>query len=768
MSIDSIRLENAERSVGLENPSLAVGLSGIADWSDTIVFMDLMKMSRGWFDDVDGVYHWFDDLKAMGHFENALDENGWPTYIPEHIEEFTTIWDWTKNGDFAEDIATQRAGTYVLRYEGEGQIDVYGGAHINVVSQQDGEIVFENTTGETFLLSISSTDPNETGDYIKDVSIVNQELIDLYDAGAVFHPDYIAAYADMRELRYMDMMGTNHSDEAALTDRPMINDLTYMDGIPVEMIVALANETGTDVWINIPHLATDEYVEFIANYLQENLDPNLKVTVEYSNETWNSLFEQSNAMYALGQDAFDASDAFSYLETSMSYYGMRAAEVMQIFTEAFDGNDAPQLVRVIGGLTGGEWVTEQALEAPVWQQSDPDGYEPPANFFDAIAVTTYFGGDIVTSPALLQTIADAIKDTDLDANQVLADMLRDPDVASSLPNLESALAAHATLAVEHGLNLVSYEGGQHVHHLAGTAGGSLTIDTFLRDFVRSEEMGALYEDLIAIWDTHGDGPLMNFGWVGAPSIYGSWAAKATYDDTNPRAEVLDNYNETNVVDWEAREGTHFQQGVTLFGDASDEVLTGTIQEDYLLGGDGNDLLVGGRGNDGLNGGAGEDEVLFNGAREDYSVMQEGNGYRIQGLDGSDFIINVEWLTFESGEQFELASMALDNTPITPTSQYKILDDEQIEETLIDDSDEIEQINEDSLEILDTETLQITDILQDITPDTTLSTELMLTKVQSEGPVETKPEIDISSDVGLYVDFTGLGTQLDTENTVFTY
>lgn len=675
MSIDSIRLENANIGIGLDNPALAVGLSGIADWSDTMAFLDLMKMSRGWFDQVDGVYHWFDDLKAMGHFDDALDENGWPTYMPEHIDQFTTIWAWEKTGEFAESIAEQRAGTYVLRYDGQGEVEVYGGVHIQIVSTQPGKIVFENTTGETFLMSIRETDSEATGDYVRNISIVDQEYLELYETGAVFHPDYIEAYADLRELRYMDMLETNHSDEVALDDRPVVNDLTYMGGVPIEIVVALANQTGTDVWLNIPHLATDEYITFLATYLHEHLDPNLKLTVEYSNEVWNGLFEQASAMHDLGLAAFEGAEEYGYFETSLSYYGKRAAEVMQLFSAVFDGADSSQLVRVVGGLTGGEWLTQQALTAPAWLQADPDAYDAPANYFDAIAVTTYFGGDIVTNPDLLQTIKEAIEDDAVDANQVLAEMLRDPDVSSSLPNIADALAAHSALADEYDLALVSYEGGQHVHHLAGTDGDGLAIEAFMRAFVRSEEMGALYQELIDIWHAHGDGPFMNFGWIGAPNNYGSWSVKATYEDETPRAGVLETYNETYDVSWESRAGVHFQQGATIMGNDADEILTGTIQEDFLLGGSGDDLLVGGRGNDGLNGGDGEDEVLFSGARADYSVMAEGNGYRIRGLDGSDFVINVEWLTFESGEYFAFDSMELDAVPMEVLSQYVVEEDQ---------------------------------------------------------------------------------------------
>ena len=654
-------LEQTETAVGLDNPSLAVGVGGVFDWSDTMMFIDVMKMTRGWNDFVDGEYRWFDDLKEMDYFGDSLDDNGWPTYMPDHVDNFTTIWDWSEDGQFADTISEQRSGTYVLRYEGEGEVQISGGSHINIISEEAGEIVFENITGGTMFMSINSTDPNGTGDYVREMTMVNQEHVELFEAGAIFHPDYIEAYSELRELRAMDLMETNNSDVSELSDRPMVDDITYMGGAPIEMIVELANQAGTDLWINVPHFATDEYIEFLATYVQENLDPNLKVTVEYSNEIWNTLFQQSSDAHTLGMEAFpDAGDGY---DVRLNYQGMRTMETMKIFTEVFGDDGADRLVRVAGSMADNAWVTEQIINAPLWQEADPDNYVPPHTYFDAVAVTTYFGAAIVTNQEYLQTVVDAINDPNVDANDVLRDMLRDPNVESSIPRMADGLQDQANLVEQYDLGLVSYEGGQHVHHLFGTLGDGAQIEEFMRGFVRSEQMGELYEDLIEIWATYGDGPFMNFGWVGAPGSYGSWAAKATYDDTNPRSDILEDYNENNTPDWEDRGGEHFQQGIIENGDDESNLLIGTSQEDFLLGQGGDDLLVGGAGNDGLHGGDGNDSALFSGSRSDYSVMMEGDGYRVIGNDGSDFIVDVEFLDFEDGTRFEVSTMELDTEPM---------------------------------------------------------------------------------------------------------
>ena len=77
-------------------------------------------------------------------------------------------------------------------------------------------------------------------------------------------------------------------------------------GVPWEIQIALANETGKDVYINVPSNASLAYITNLADLFAYGsngvtpytsvqadpvwppLDPNLKVYIEFSNELWNS------------------------------------------------------------------------------------------------------------------------------------------------------------------------------------------------------------------------------------------------------------------------------------------------------------------------------------------------------------------------------------------------------------------------------------------------------------------------------------------------
>ena len=59
---------------------------------------------------------------------------------------------------------------------------------------------------------------------------------------------------------------------------------------PYEDMIELCNEAQKDMWINIPALATPQFVQSLAQLIYANLDPNLNVYVEYGNENWNYGF----------------------------------------------------------------------------------------------------------------------------------------------------------------------------------------------------------------------------------------------------------------------------------------------------------------------------------------------------------------------------------------------------------------------------------------------------------------------------------------------
>ena len=113
----------------------------------------------------------------------------------------------------------------------------------------------------------------------------------------------------------MDLSGTNGSLDSDWSGRDLPSDNLWsaLRGAPWEIEVALANETGKDLYINVPSNVSISYITDLADLfaygsngvtpytsVQQDpvwkpLDPNLKVYIEFSNEIWNSSFTQSES-----------------------------------------------------------------------------------------------------------------------------------------------------------------------------------------------------------------------------------------------------------------------------------------------------------------------------------------------------------------------------------------------------------------------------------------------------------------------------------------
>jgi len=622
-------------AVGSDNPTLSFNLTSVSDWGTALPFIDLMHVARPWMGH--SATQWgvmdFAALTAGGY----LDENGWPREIPDGMRAIGTVWDAPQPSD-------DRQGIFVLMYEGEGQINVNGA---RIISREPGRIVFENTTGGTIGLDITSTDPNHTGDYIRDVSIVAEEHLPLFEAGALFNPEWLDIISDARELRFMDWMGTNNSQISSWDDRPKADSYTWADGVPVEVMVQLANETGTDPWFNMPHLASDEYIRHFAEYVRDHLDPNLTARVEYSNEVWNWAFGQTHWLAEQARDEWGID--ISQTDAWLDYHAMKATNTALIWEQVFSEAQgaAPTLVNVLGTQTANPYIAERLLNPVHWAEHDPEGYTPPAQVFEELAITSYFGYDAVTNPTFRAELLTRIAASPEAAATWLHDQLLDPSVSSSIPYEMLLWQRDADVAHKYGLDVVAYEGGQHVHHSFAVDGlTSAQIDAltdFMIDFVRSPEMADLYKVLWQAWSQVTDGPFMQFGEVGAPGRFGSWALLSELGDSTPRSEFLLEQAQNSEPWWDAIANAAYQQGVRSFGTAQGETILGTRQEDYLIGQGGDDTLIGGDANDGLNGGDGADhllgdsgdDTLFGGTGND--TLDGGTGHDVlRGGAGDDY------------------------------------------------------------------------------------------------------------------------------------
>ena len=104
----------------------------------------------------------------------------------------------------------------------------------------------------------------------------------------------------------------------------------------------------------MPHLANDEYVRNLAQLIYRQLDPGLRVWVEYSNEVWNGIFTQ----FHYARDVL--APQYGGNISPMYAYGRRAAKVFSIFED--ENSDQETLVKVVAGQSANAWQLDQALQ----------------------------------------------------------------------------------------------------------------------------------------------------------------------------------------------------------------------------------------------------------------------------------------------------------------------------------------------------------------------------------------------------------------------
>jgi hypothetical protein len=272
------------------------------------------------------------------------DSNQWPT------------------GDFEffigeGDVAMESGGTYLIQFKGTAAISQLGqNASFHVGATNYGGTLpdgagYNSSTGLTTATLVIAS-PANAGDYLVFTNTSREDntttpqhdgITNLYvmqpttlggntdyTPGTLFTNAALTQLSHYSTLRAMGLTDTNGNLATNWSDRTLVNNQIwngwtvnagtgvttgtnggYGTGLPWEVVVALANETGKDLYINIPSNASLDYINKLADLIaygsdgvnpytspQANpvwapLNSNLKVYIEYSNEIWNYGFTQA-------------------------------------------------------------------------------------------------------------------------------------------------------------------------------------------------------------------------------------------------------------------------------------------------------------------------------------------------------------------------------------------------------------------------------------------------------------------------------------------
>jgi hypothetical protein len=520
---------------------LGSNLHEVNDYSPQVPFLNIFRFSREWLTQCrTGVDPGCTNQNAFDTGEQAsldLDEAGWIKSLPAPASTpiFThaaTVWDLP---------AGFPSGRYVVLYQGSGTIEFELGAQkLQSLSAAGREIIEIDISNGPILLRITSTDPSNTGNYIRNIRIIPVEQESLADS-QLFSDHFLRQIQPYQVLRFMDWMRTNNSTLSVWGSRALPSDARYSTdkGVPIEIMIELANTTGKSPWFNIPHQASDDFIQKFALLTKESLASNLTVYVEYSNEIWNSLFQQGSFVEQRGQQQWPAS-AESGFTKRINYYGKRSAEICRIWKDTF-AQDPSRVVCVIASQAANSWTADEALRCPLWV----DG-PCVAHGVSALAIAPYFG-DYLGQEQSAAEISAWSGSLQTRLTRLFNELQKGSEVSSgpssgALGQSFQWISDNLSVANTHSVELVTYEGGQHLVGV-GTAQNDSGLSELFTTANRDRRMYELYQTYLAGWKARGGGLFMHFSDIGSYSKFGSWGALETPgQSSSPKYDALREYS----------------------------------------------------------------------------------------------------------------------------------------------------------------------------------------------------------------------------------
>lgn len=374
----------------------------------------------------------------------------------------------------------------------------------------------------------------------------------------IFNPDYLRFLKDFKVLRTMNLMEMSPRNRACypLTDdaykQCLLQEFTwdqrakmdqpswggssrtpllklYARGAPLEVVVALANTLNKDVWFNLPHNATNDYVTQFATYVRDNLNSNLKIHLEYTNEPWNAIFW--GAMYvrmkgiALGLDTTE-------WRAGYKYYSNRSVEIFKIWHDIFGGSE--RLIRTLNTYHPDEWMSRNMLS-----------YNGNSQFVDALASAPYFQGcwDKTANVACADTIKNPLVVKDATSVDDLFNIIDNPNNPYGIAATIKWMSVQAKVAKDFNIDFYTYEGGQHL--VTKNEDPSLTADhrkrllDLIRAANRDPRMAGRYSQMLTGWKESGGKLFMLFT---MPQSYHSWGTFGIKEHLNQARSEAPKYD----------------------------------------------------------------------------------------------------------------------------------------------------------------------------------------------------------------------------------
>lgn len=491
---------------------LGANLSPIYDWSRTHEFVDLLRQARP-----------FGPADTPWSSTVPVGADGWPT------QDFGVIL-------MSNQYATKGlGGVYTIRFSGQATVKLLaspGSLSAPRVDAATGITTIDYTFpegGDQMILSFKNTNGS-----VKDLQIIRPG----YDAAQppTFTRHFLDHVARFNVLRFMEWQLINANPLQHWSDRPTpVNTRTTSAqhlGVPLETIIALANSTKKDIWLNIPQGASDDYVRQMATLLRDQLDPTVRVYFEFSNELWNMMFKQTRDNQAAAEAEVRANpQSFLAIGGETSPYrwaarrvAKRTIEIGAMFEQVFGAGSLNTRVRpVLASQIQGQWQYQTMLEmvAAAYPKDVKD-------YFYAVAGAPYVS--LYASPHGGQDL----RNTEGLTRQQVLDTLATV-AAGELSYRYTNMEVMAFMSKLYGLRMFAYEGGVDTFGPTSIAAKrEANFDPQIREICRT---------MLGNWATAGGDTFMYFhaGAMNYRSQYGAFALTEDMQDYSHKLKCVDEH-----------------------------------------------------------------------------------------------------------------------------------------------------------------------------------------------------------------------------------
>jgi uncharacterized protein YjdB len=441
---------------------------------------------------------------GSGFVESQFDANGYPKYLNAG-----------QNVTLAYGSGTNQlwpTGDYNIFFDGQGTIAELTGSATLKQDLGNGHQIWTVIHGGSDFIKFAITSTNSSN-YLKNLRIIMPGFENDYMTDPI-HPSFRSHWNMFSTFRFMDWMGTNGSPIVNFTN---VMPATYIGagysgdwgdatfpsdpyGGSPELAADLCNRMNKDMWICMPHKASDACIQQIASLIKNKLNTNLKVYIEYSNECWNWAAAFSQTPYCQDQGI----SLGLCTSGSMQYYVYRCGQMYKLWEDIW-GADKTRVINVFAWQTTNSnpeyWIN---LAINTWfysSQFNPAGTHP-----EFYADAPYIWDQSSTTPASVNDLfAGSTEDLNFD---------------------KTIMSSQKSYANANGLQYGCYEAGQHYSSYATNE--ALDNSVYI-PANRDSRMGTLYTDYMNYWKSNVGGLMMLFTTCGPFSKYGSWGLIERYN-----------------------------------------------------------------------------------------------------------------------------------------------------------------------------------------------------------------------------------------------